>query len=152
MTDEERPATEAELREAELLARALEDREGPGSDPAPLDDALGAAWLLHSARSGDLGELRARAVLARIWPAPSSRSRLRAAGAAAAALAAAAAFVASRARAPASLPAPPISLLRAQLAAARPGAPADLADLDRRMAEYRQTVYEALRRAPGGKR
>src|SRR4051812_26490489 len=63
MKEEEKLPTEAELREAELLRRALEEPAAPGRDLGPVDDALGAASLVRASREGALSELRARAVL-----------------------------------------------------------------------------------------
>src|SRR5262249_61172986 len=68
MIFEESPPTEAELREAELLARALDDPARAAGDPSPVDDALGVAWMLRGSRRAELSELRARAVLRRVWP------------------------------------------------------------------------------------
>jgi len=150
MTFEESPPTEAELREAELLARALEHPRRLGFDPAPLDDALGAAWMLRASRKADLSELRARAVLDRVWP---KRAWLVPAAAAAMAAAAAAILIlAARPRGPAQLPPAPVPLLQAQIAAARPGVPAALASLEAESAAYRAQLYRALGRAYGGKR
>ena len=67
MTDEERPPTPAELREAELLARALEEPSQPGRELTSVDDALGAAYLLRASKQAELVELRARAVRQRVW-------------------------------------------------------------------------------------
>jgi hypothetical protein len=150
MTFEETPPTEAELREAELLARALEG-PAPGTDPAAVEDALGAAWMLRASRHAELSELRARAALERAWPKRRWPVRARAA-AALAAVAAAIAIFALRPRGPAELPAAPVPLLRAQLAAARPGAGAALAPLEKEMAAYRRQLYAALGRAYGGRR
>jgi hypothetical protein len=152
MTSEERPPTEAELREAELLARALEEAARPERDVDPVEDALGAAWLLRASRASELSELRARAVLERAWPARRWRIRARAAAAVVGAAAAAAAIVAVLPRGPAKLPPPPVPLLRAQLAAARPGAPPALARVDTEMIVYREQVYLALGRAYGRRR
>src|SRR5205823_477446 len=119
MTFEESPPTEAELREAELLARALEDPARAAGDPTAVDDALGAAWMLRASRRAELSELRARAVLDRAWP--KRVWPVRAAAAALAAAAAAIAILAVRPPGPAELPPAPVPLLQAQLAAARPG-------------------------------
>jgi len=145
MTFEESPPTEAELREAELLARALEDPARAAGDPTAVDDALGAAWMLRASRRAELSELRARAVLDRAWP-------VRAAAAALAAAAAAIAILAVRPPGPAELPPAPVPLLQAQLAAARPGAPAALVSLEAESAAYRSQLYRALRRTYGGGR
>jgi hypothetical protein len=152
MTGEERLPTEAELREAELLARALEEPVEPGRDLAPVDDALGAATLVRAARFAGLGELRARAALERAWPERARPIRARAIAAALAAAAAAFVWFVLRPRGPAQLPAPGVQLLRAQLAAARPAPPAALARLDAEMAAYRKQVYASLGRAYGGRR
>jgi hypothetical protein len=141
MTGDELPPTEAELRDAEALARALEHGE-----PGPLD-ALGAAQLLRASR-GELSELRQRAVLEHVWR---SRRSWRIVLMGAVAAAAACLFFLAQAQAPARLPDPPIQLLRAQLAAARPGAPAE-AQLDAEMAGYRRQVFAALERRYGGVR
>jgi hypothetical protein len=152
MIFEEKPPTGAELREAELLARALEDPPRPGTDVSPVEEALGAAWMLRASRRGDLGELRARAVLDRAWPERSWPIPRRVAVAALAAAAAAVALVALRPHRPAELPRAPVPLLRAQLAAARPGPPAALAQLETEMAAYREQLYGALGRAYGRRR
>jgi hypothetical protein len=150
MTSEERPPTEAELREAELLARALEDAARPGDEVGPVEDALGAAWLLRASHRAELTELRARAVLERAWPRRRRRwldptpGRMAALGAAAAV----AAILSALPRGPANLPPPPIPLLRAQLAAARPGTP-ELGRLEAEMSAYREQVYVALGRTYG---
>jgi hypothetical protein len=150
MKEEEKPPSEAELREAELIRRALEEPPAPGRDLRPVDDALGAVWLVRASRDGKLSELRARAVLERAWPRRSRRAAVRAGVAAAAILAAVAAFLANRPRGPAALPAPSVALLRAELAAARPGAQAELAAVDAAKAAYRAQVFETLRRTYGG--
>ena len=149
MTFEESPPTEAQLREAELLARALEDPARAAGDPTAVDDALGAAWMLRASRRAELSELRARAVLDRAWPKRAWPVR---AAAALAAVAAAVAILAVRPRGPAELPPAPVPLLQAQIAAARPGAPAALASLEAESAAYRSQLYRALRRAYGGDR
>jgi hypothetical protein len=153
MTFDERPPTDAELRDAELLARALEDPAGPGTDLAPVEDAVAAAWMLRASRRDDLAELRARAVLDRVWKRRTQPIRsCAAAGALAVAAAAAVAIVALRPRGPAELPPASVPLLQAQLAAARPGATGALAPLERQMAAYREQVYSALGRAYGARR
>jgi hypothetical protein len=149
MTAEEKPPTEAELREAELLARALEGPDGPGRDLSPVEDALGAAYLLRGSRRMELGELRARAVQERIWP---RRSRALSAAAVLLAAAAAAAAIVLWPRRAAELPAPSVQLLRAQLAAARPGEQATIDPLAAEMSGYRAQIYGALARAYGGHR
>src|SRR5512140_3461136 len=118
MNPEDAPPTDEERREAELLARALEKPALPGSDVAAVDDALGAAWMVRASQNLVQPELRRRAVLERIWPKRSWRfpGRVIAAIAAAAAVAF---FLVPRTGA--HLPAPSVDLLRAQLAAARPG-------------------------------
>src|SRR6267142_2991549 len=146
MTAEEKPPTEAELREAELLARALEGPDEPGRDLSPVEDALGAAYLLRESRRMQLGELRARAVQKRIWP---RRSRARSAAAVLLAAGAAAAAIVLWPRRAAELPAPSVQLLRAQLAAARPGEPATIGPLAAEMAGYRAQIHGALARAYG---
>jgi hypothetical protein len=152
MTGKERQPTEVELREAELLARTLEEPVEPGRDLTPVDDALGAAMLLRAARLGGLGELRARAVLERAWPKRAWPVWTRGTAAALAAVAAAFMWFALRPRGPAQLPAPGVQLLRAQLAAARAAPPASPAQLDTEMAAYRRQLYASLRRAYGGGR
>jgi hypothetical protein len=149
MTAEEKPPTEAELREAELLARALEGPDEPGRDLSPIDDALGAAYLLRGSMRLELGERRARAMLGRIWP---RRSRARSAAALLLAAAAAAAAIVPWPRRAAEFPAPNVQLLRAQLAAARPGEPATVDPLAAEMSGYRTQIYDALARAYGGHR
>ena len=137
---------DSELRDAELLAEALEQRE-PGRDLAPVDDALGAAMLVRASRGEGLSALRARAVLERVWP---KRTWVRPLVAALAAIAAASAWFFLQPVRPAKLPAPGVELLRAQLSAARPGA--STARLDAEMAGYRRQVYSSLERAYGGAR
>jgi len=95
----------------------------------------------------ELGELRARAVQERIWP---RRSRARSAAAVLLAAAAAAAAIVLWPRRAAELPAPNVQLLRAQLAAARPGEPATIDPLTAEMSGYRTQIYDALARAYGG--
>jgi len=150
MTFEENPPTEAELLQAELLARALEDPARAANDPTPVEDALGAAWMLRASRRAGLSELRARAVLDRAWP--KRTWPVRAAAVALAAGAAAVAILAVRPRGPAELPPPPVPLLQAQIAAARPAAPAALAALEAESGAYRAQLYRALGRAYGGAR
>jgi len=152
MTDEERPPTPAELREAELLARALEEPSQPGRELTSVDDALGAAYLLRASKRAELDELRARAVRQRIWPKGTWPLWARAAAAALAGIAAAAVILAVRPRGPARLPPPGARLLQAQLAAARPGASAELAQLEVETAAYRERFYGALERAYGSRR
>jgi len=147
MTFEESPPTEAELRDAELLARALESPARASGDPTPVDDALGAAWMLRASRRAELSELRARAVLDRAWP--KRAWPVRAAAAALVAAAAALAILVLRPRGPAELPPPPVPLLQAQIAAARPGTPAALATLETETAAYRSQLYRAFRHAYG---
>jgi hypothetical protein len=151
MIPEELPPTEAELREAEELARALEQEQ-----PGPPGEALQGALLLLASRRGQLGELRGRAVLERAWQG-SDRARPRRArlSVALAGLAAcvAAIFVVTRAQGPAMLPSAPPSLLRAQLAAARPGAAAaELIALESEMAAHRARLHAAVARAYGSGR
>ncbi len=151
MIDEEKPPTEAELAEAESLARALEDRVEPGSDTSAIEDALAAADLLR-ASTRPLNHGRVQAIASRAW-----RTRWRGpARAGVAALAAAAAVIlvfALRPRQPAMLPPPRADLLRAQLAAARPDASGAIAaDLDLEMSTYREQVFGALQRAYGSPR
>jgi len=149
MMDEERPPTAAELREAESLARALEEPSQPGRELTSVDDALGAAYLLRASKRAELGELRARAVRQRIWPKEPWPLWARAAAAAFAGIAAAAVILAVRPRGPARLPAPGARLLQAQLAAARPGASAELGGLEVETAAYRERFYGALGRTYG---
>lgn len=151
MTDPDEPATESERREAELLAQALEDRPAGDGELASVEDALGAAWMVKASRSGGLADLRARAVLERAWP-NRSWMRRRAVVAALGAAAAGVAILLAQPRPPAVLPAPPPRLLRAQLEAARRGAPATIVPLEQELAAYRRDVYAALGRAYGSKR
>lgn len=152
MTGEDKPPTEAEVREAELLAQALEDRPGPGPDLASADDALGAAWMVKASRNPGLSELRARAVLERAWPKRSWTARSRAAAAALAVAAAAVAILVVQPRGPARLPPAPVPLLRAQLQATQRGAPAAAVPLEAELAAYRGQLYGALGRAYGTRR
>jgi hypothetical protein len=151
MIDEEKPPTEAELGEAESLARALEDRAEPGSDASAIDDALAAALLLRASTRPTLSEVRARAGLNRAWPTP-GRGLARAAVAALAAAASVILVLALRPRQPATLPAPRPELLRAQIAAARTGASGTMVNLDSEMSAYREQVFGALERAYGSRR
>ena len=151
MTDPDEPATESERREAELLALALEDRTAGEGELASVEDALGAAWMVKASRSGGLSDRRARAVLERAWP-NRSWMRRRAVVAALGAAAAGVAILLAQPRPPAVLPAPPPRLLRAQLEAARRGAPAAIVPLEQELAAYRRDVYAALGRAYGSKR
>ncbi len=172
MTAEEKPPTAAELLEAELLARALEGPDQPGRDLTPAEDALGAAYLLRASRTAGLDDLRARAVRDRVGDMMSGgaairvpremvsggaairlpRNWTRAAITAVLAIAAAAAAIALWPRGSAQLPAPEVKLLRAQLAAARPGASTALEPLSAEMNRYRAQVYASLGRAYGGRR
>lgn len=148
MSGEDQAPTSEELREAELLARALDEAVSHGG-LAPVEDALGVAMLLKGARGAELSELRERAVRERIWP---RRTWPAAVAIAAAVIAAAVAVGVLRPVRPAALPSPGLSLLRAQLAAARPGGPAAQAQLDAEMAAYRLRFYAALEDAYGGHR
>jgi hypothetical protein len=151
MIDEEKPPTEAELREAESLARALEDRiERRDAVPA-IEDALATAHLLRASSRPGLDEVRARAVLKRVW-ATSPQYAVRTTFAALAAAAAVALVFAIRPGRAATLPPPPPDLLRAHLGAARPGSSAAVAQLDSQMSSYREQVFGALQRAYGGRR
>lgn len=148
MNPEDVPPSDEERRDAELLARALEEPDSPGRDVAAVDDALGAAWMVRASRKLDPAELRRRAVLERIRP----KRSLRFPGPVVAAIAAAAAvalFFVARPRT--HLPAPGVDLLRAQLAAARPGSAAAFARFEEEQSKYRGEVYAALRRAYGEK-
>jgi hypothetical protein len=151
MTHEHEPPTEAERREAEVLARALDGRL-EDEDLLPVADALATASMIAASRRGGLSELRARAVLERTWPKRGWTRGARAAAAALAVAAAAAAVVIVATARPAALPPPPASLLRAELHAARRGAPAAVARLDGELAAYRRDMYAALGRAYGAKR
>jgi len=150
MTEDDRPPTEAELREAELLARALEQRADPGRDLRPVGDALATAWLLRASKDAGVARVPAGGALERGPAGHTWRTRARAVAAAAAVVATVAAFVASHGRGPSPLPAPPASLLQAELAAARPDAP--LAQVDAERAAYRRRIFEALGHAYGGER
>jgi hypothetical protein len=141
MNPEDQPPTDKERQEAELLARALD-----GNPSTAVDDELAALSLLKASRQGELSELRARAVLSRVWPV---RRRRGAWIGVAAAAAVAVVFIAVRPRGPSSLPPPDVALVRAQLAAARPASGAALGDLERQRAVYRRELYEALQRAYG---
>jgi hypothetical protein len=173
------PPTEEELREAALLARALEGPGtlGPHEDPAAIAGALGAARLLEAARRGGLDDLRERAVLAAVLgeaqqPAaaerPASpdstaqrspatpglarralRPRLLAMAGAASA-AAVLLFSLTRSQQRAQLPAPTARLLQAQLAAARPGAP--LGPLQQALGDHRSRLLGALEAGYGRQR
>jgi hypothetical protein len=145
MNPEDAPPTDEERREAGLLARALEQPARAGSDVAAVDDALGAAWLVRASQKLEQTELQRRRVLERVWPSRSWRFP----GGAIAAIAAAAAFAFFLLRPRAHVPAPGVDLLRAQLAAARPGSDAAFARFEQEHAKYRGEVYAALRRAYG---
>lgn len=153
MTPDDEP-TQAELEEAEALARAL----GRGhSNDGPPEDALGtAAFLRYTKDGGSLEGTRADAILADALararpprPTPSARTwgwRLFGALGFAGAAAAAALIVA---RAPvgedaaSALPAPPRALLEAQIDAAG-GRVASLDALTVATSGYRSAVYGAL--------
>jgi hypothetical protein len=146
MSDEDLPPTEAELREAEVLRRALEQRRaGEWLDVSPIDDALGAALLLRSIGQGGLSELRMRAVHARVIRSKASRAPLIASAGIAAAIALLI-FVGPeqkhRSAAAIALPPPSQALLRAQLQAAQPNG--DLALLDAQLAAHRARIFAAL--------
>lgn len=141
MNPEDQPPTDEERQEAELLARALD-----GEPAAAVDDELAAVSLLKASRHGELSELRARAVLSRVWPVRRWRGAWIGAAAAAAV---AMVFVVVHPRGPASLPRPDLALVRAELAAARPASAAALGDLERQRAGYRRELYGALQRAYG---
>jgi hypothetical protein len=147
MKPEDEPLTDEERRDARLLARALEQR--PGRDLASVDDALAAAWMVRASRSHELTGLRRRAVLERVWPTHSRRFRGAVAGLVAVAAAAVVALFVTRTRP--HLPAPGVDLLRAQLAAARPGSDAAFARFEQEHAKYRGELYAALRRAYGSR-
>ncbi len=147
MKPEDEPPTQEERGEAELLARALEQR--PGGDVAAVDDALAAAWMVRASRNDELTELRRRAVLERVWPKHSWR--LRGAVAGFVAVAAAAVIALLMTRTGPHLPAPGVDLLRAQLAAARPGSDDAFARFEQEHAKYRGELYAALRRAYGSR-
>ena len=151
MTDDERPPTLAELREAELLARALEEPSQPGRELTSVDDALGAAYLLRASKQAELGELRARAVRQRIWRKGTWPLWARAAAAGLAGIAAAAMILAVVPHGPARLPPPGVRLLQAQLAVARPRSSAELAQLEVETAAYRERFYGALALAYGSR-
>jgi hypothetical protein len=144
MSDEDLPPTEAELREAEVLRRALEQRRaGEGFDVSPIDDALGAAMLLRSVAHGDLSELRMRAVRDRVLRSKASRAPLiLGAGIAAAIALLIFASPQHELRSAIALPPPSEELLRAQLQAAQPHG--DLALLDAQLAAHRAKIFAAL--------
>ncbi|MFL5437630.1 MAG: hypothetical protein ACJ79W_00580 [Myxococcales bacterium] len=156
MIREDAPPTEEELREAELVARALEEPPSPVRDVASVADALSAASLLRGSRQMELTGPRARAVEELAWL---TRSRiigrkwklgtLLARSVAVAAAAAAVAFFALRPHRTAVLPAPGVRLLRAQFAAARPGSGPALARLEEERTAYRTELYASLRRTYG---
>src|SRR5262249_33106498 len=127
----------------------LERLDEPGRDLSPVEDALGAAFLLRASSAAGLDDLRRVAVRERIWP---RRSRARTVIATVLATAAAAAILALWPRGSAELPGPNVKLLRAQLAAAQPGAPATLDPLSAEMNGYRAQVYASFGRAYGARR
>jgi hypothetical protein len=147
MNREDAPPTDEERREAELLARALDQPARPARDVDAVEDALGAAWMVRASRTLELAEPGGRAVLERVWR--KWRFRRRAAGIVAIAAAAAVALFMVRSRSTTHLPAPGVDLLRAQLAAARPGSDAAFARFEEEHAKYRGQLYAALRRAYG---
>jgi len=150
MIGEEKPPSEAELAEAESLARALEGRRESRSGGSAIEDLLAAAYLLQ-ASARQLNDLRAQAILNRAWRVP-RRGLARAVVAGLAAAAAALLVIALRPRQPATLPAPRPELLRAQLAAARPDGAEAMGQLDSEMSAYREQVFGALERAYGSRR
>jgi hypothetical protein len=139
MKDDE--PTPEELRQAEALARALEDR--PAEPPA---EALSAAALLRYSRSeGALDPTREQALLARLRR---ERSRPRRGlwlwlMAPLAATAAAGVIITQLGQGAFVAPRPTGTLLAAQAAAAR-GEGRALDDLDRHMREYRRTLFRQL--------
>jgi hypothetical protein len=150
MTMDDEEPTEAELREAEALARALDGGRGVREMP---DDALGtAAFLRYAKDGGALDADQARAILAdalaRARP-PRARPAWRWGIFGALGLAATgAALVLILARAPIgdaadTLPAPPRALLEAQIDAAG-GRVASLDALTAETRDYRASVYGAL--------
>lgn len=155
MTMDDEEPTEAELREAEALARALARGHAPPGTP---EDALGAAaFLRHAKDGGALDPSRAEAILtdalARARPPPARAAwRWRIFGALGlAAAGAAGAFLVARAptRSPdAALPVPPRALLEAQIDAAG-GRVASLDALSTETRGYRATVYGSLRNRYG---
>lgn len=151
MTTNDDEPTEAELREAEALARALDGGRG---DPEMPDDALGTAAYLRYAKDGgaldsDKEEAILADALARARP-PRARPawRWRIFGALGlAATGAALVFIVARAPigdAADTLPAPPRALLEAQIDAAG-GRVASLDTLTAETRDYRAAVYGALR-------
>jgi hypothetical protein len=161
MTPDDEP-TQAELEEAEALARALESghvppvRDGGRGREGPPEDALGAAAFLRYAKDGgSLDVTRADAILADALararpPVQISRGRTwgwRLFGALGfAGAAAAAALIVARAplgEESAALPAPPRALLEAQIDAAA-GRVATLDVLTVETNGYRNAVYGAL--------
>jgi len=148
---EDTPASEEELRQAERLSRVLDDASAAGHDVAPIDDALGAAWMIRASRSTELPDLRARAALESAWRTRRRAAVVRRAVVALAAAAALVAFVAGRPRRPAELPGPSPQLLRAQLAAARAASGPAFTRFQQEQAVHRDRVYAALRRAYGGR-
>lgn len=151
MTKDDDEPTEAELREADALARALDGRRG---DPELPDDALGTAAFLRYAKDGgaldaDQAEAILADALARARP-PRARPtwRWRVFGALGlAATGAVLVFIVARAPigdAANALPAPPRALLEAQIDAAG-GRVASLDALTAETRDYRATVYGALR-------
>jgi hypothetical protein len=162
MTPDDEP-TQAELEEAEALARALESGHVPPArdrgrgQEGPPEDALGAAAFLRYAKDGgSLDATRADAILsdalARVRP-PVQTSRGRAWGwrlfgaLGFATAAAAAALIVARAplreESASTLPAPPRALLEAQIDAAG-GRVASLDALTVETNGYRRAVYGVL--------
>ena len=157
MSEVDPPPTEAELREAEELRRALEGEAPPavrqGADllaSARSKDPLAAAELIRAAHGPPLDELRRRAVWRRAFPG-NRKWTPRIFGAALGAAVAASVLLMLRPQGRADLPAARLELVRAQLEAARRGQ-ASLGRLDRELSAHRARLYGALGSAYGGPR
>lgn len=137
--------TDDELRDAEALARALDERPGGGGAP---DDALDAAALLRFAKDGGaLDPERAERILSAALPKKGRASALarrwRWFGALGLGFAAAAtALLVLSPRRPEELPLPPRALLEVEANVAAQSA--DLDALGREMKSYRGAVYASL--------
>lgn len=148
---DDREASPDEIREAAELARALERGT---ADEAP-DDALQTAALLRYGTDAELDDRRAEDILDELLrsvparepsPRPGWRRWLWAAGGAVGLAAAIGIFIASRESDRATLPAPDLSLLQAQAAAARPGGDEAYAQ---ELAAYRRGMLRAMQERYG---
>ncbi|MBK8172959.1 MAG: hypothetical protein IPK60_21865 [Sandaracinaceae bacterium] len=149
MDEHDSKPTEAELREAAALARALDEGEVALTTARELETVA----LLHFAEKGPLDAVRLQRAQNRAWDEAQKRKRFVRWAMPAFAFAAAAAvliMVVGPKRHPdiTPLPVPDTALLRAQAAAMR----GESSALDAAMLRYRERMYETIRRDYGGQR